>query len=66
MFVWGNTNIVRDWSLITGRGPTKWDGGSGMWSFTPSKRRGGKSCSHAEGGGGGGGAQNVLGVVFTR
>ena len=47
---------IRDWSLITGRGATKREGGGGggTWSFTLTKREDGKSFSHAEGGGGGG------------
>ena len=48
--------LVRDWSLITGRGGGYKTGGGGTWSFTPTKRGGGNSFSHAEGG-----AQNVLG-----
>ena len=39
----------RDWSLITGRGGYKTGGGGAC--FTPTKRGGGKSFSHAEGGG---------------
>ena len=39
-----------------GSGATKREGG-GMWSFTPMKRRGRNSFSHAEGGGG---TQQVL------
>ena len=46
--------IIRNWSLITGRGLHV--------KFTPTKRGGGKSFSHAEGGGG----TTFLGVVFTR
>ena len=46
--------MVRDWSLITGKG------GGGMGSFTPMKGEGGgKSFSHAEGG-----AQQVLGYFL--
>ena len=48
-------NSVRDWSLITGRGGLQ-NGRGGTGSFTPTKRGGGKSFSHAEGG-----AQKVLG-----
>ena len=48
--------MLRNWSLITGRGGLK-DEGGGTRSFTPTKRGGGgKSFSHAEGG-----AQKVLG-----
>ena len=48
---------LRDWSLITGRGGYKTEGGH--VKFYPYERRGGgggKSFSHAEGG-----AQQVLG-----
>ena len=52
--------IIRDWLLIM------WEGGGGLQNgrgggtliFTPTKRGGGKSFSHAESGGG---AQQVLG-----
>ena len=51
------TGHLRDWSLITGRGGGLQNGrGGGMCSFTPTKRGGAKSFSHAEGG-----AQKVLG-----
>ena len=41
---------VRDWSLITGKGATKWEGGH--VGFYPYERGGGgtTSFSHAEGG----------------
>ena len=44
--------LLRDWSLITGRGGGyKTGGGGGKSSFTPTKRGGGgKGFSHAEGG----------------
>ena len=43
------TLAVREWSLITGRGgATKREGG-GHVKFTPAKRGGTKSFSHAEG-----------------
>ena len=47
------SSVIRDWSLITGRGgATKREGGGGgTRSFTPTKRGGGKSFSHSEGGG---------------
>ena len=43
---------IRDWSLITGRGATKQEGG-GHVKFYPYKKGGGaeKCFSHAEGGG---------------
>ena len=45
----GGTLVLRDWSLITGRGATK--GGGGHVKFYPYvKGGGGKSFSHAEGG----------------
>ena len=40
---------IRDWSLITGRGGTKREGG-GHVKFYPYEKGGGKSFSHAEGG----------------
>ena len=44
---------LRDWSLITGSGGGGYKmGGGGTWSFTPTKRGGGKRFSLAEGGGG--------------
>ena len=54
-------NVLRDWSLITGRGggATKTGGGGGMCNFTPICKGGGgrNNFSHAKGGG----AQQVLG-----
>ena len=47
--------------LQNGRGGGYKMGGGGMLSFTPTKRRGGKSFSHAEGGG-----TKSFGVVFMR
>ena len=54
-------DLLRDWSLITGRGATKLEGGGGHLKVYPSEKGGGgrKCFSHAEGGGGG--AQQVLG-----
>ena len=44
--------VLRDWSLITGRGGGLQNGRGGTLRFTPTKRGGGgKSFSHAEGGG---------------
>ena len=43
---------IRDWSLITGRGATKREGG-GQVKFYFYEKAGEKSVSHAEGGGGG-------------
>ena len=46
-------DISIDWSLITGRGATKWEGG-GHVKFYPYENGGGgggKGFSHAEGGG---------------
>ena len=50
--------LLRDWSLIMRRGGGLQNGrgGGGTLSFTPMKRGGGKSFSHAKGG-----AQKVLG-----
>ena len=50
--------LIRDWSLITGRGgATKREGGGGHMKFYPCEKGGGrKKFSHAEGG-----AQKVLG-----
>ena len=44
--------VIRDWSLITGRGGGELQNGrgGGTLSFTPTKRRDGQSFSHAEGG----------------
>ena len=52
--------MIRDWSLITGRGEGGYKTGGGACVFTPTKRGGGqkKSFNHAEGGGGR--AQKVL------
>ena len=51
--------MIRDWSLITGRGATKWKGGGRACEVLPLQKGGGggKSISHAEvkGGGWGGG-----------
>ena len=44
-----------DWSLITGRGATKRQGGGWQVKFYPYKKGGGKSFGHAESG-----AQKVL------
>ena len=52
--------VIRDWSLITGRGGGyKTGGGRGRLSFTPAKRGGGESFSHA-------GGTTSFGVVFMR
>ena len=54
------SSSFRDWSLITGRGGTKQEGG-GACDVLPLRKKGGEgqnSFSHAEGGGG---AQHVLG-----
>ena len=48
--------IIRDWSLITGRGGYKTGGGGAREVLPLRKGGGGKSFSHAEGG-----AQKVLG-----
>ena len=48
--------MLRDWSLITGKGATKREGG-GHVKFYPYEKGGRKCFSHAEGGG----AQTVLG-----
>ena len=51
--------MIRDWSLIMGRGGGGYKAGGGYGKFNPSKKvGGGKGFSHAEGGGG---AQNVSG-----
>ena len=42
---------VRDWSLITGRGATKREGG-GQVKYYPYEKRGAQSFGHAEEGGG--------------
>ena len=42
--------IIRDWSLIAGRGGYKM-GGGGHVKFYPYEKGGGESFSHAEGGG---------------
>ena len=47
--------MFRDWSLIKGRGATKWEGGACEVLFLRKAGGGGKSFSHAEGG-----AQEVL------
>ena len=49
------TLVVRDWSLITGRGGLQ-NGRGGHVKFYPHEKGGGKSFSHAEGG-----AQKVFG-----
>ena len=55
-----DSGMLRDWSLITGRGGGLQNGGGGWHvKFYPYKRGGGgKSFSHPDGGGGG--AQTVL------
>ena len=40
--------MIRDWSLITGKGATKWEGGH--VKFTPTKKGSRKCFSYAEGG----------------
>ena len=51
------TRLIRDWSLITGRGGGYKTGGGGLVKFYPYEKGGGaKRVSHA-----GGGAQKVLG-----
>ena len=61
-------SIVRDWSLITGRGGGyKTGGGGGHIKFYPCIKAGGggrKGFSHARGGGGGG--ITSCAVVFTQ
>ena len=52
--------LVRDWSLITGRGLQNGSGGGGGLPLRKGGG-GGKGFSHAEGGG----ATNSFGVVFT-
>ena len=51
--------MIRDWSLITGRGATKREGGGAREVLPLRKGGGGKSFSHAEGG-----AQKVLGYIL--
>ena len=63
--------MLRDWSLITGRGELQNGRGGGHVKLYPYEKvgpGGGKSFSHANGGGGGGGGggTNSLGVVFTQ
>ena len=54
------STVVREWSLITGRGGYK-TGRGGHVKFYPYEKGSGKSFSHAEGGG-----TKSLGVVFMQ
>ena len=58
------SRVTNYWSLITGRGATKREGG-GHVKFYPNEKGDGKSFSHADWGGGGEGGTTSSGVVFT-
>ena len=63
--------LIRDWSLIRGRGATKWEGG--QVKFYPFEKEGGKSFNHTHWGEGRqmfppfkrGGGHNKFYPVFT-